>query len=143
MVFGGSVLSTICNGMINHEILSEHYASLYDTTDGFDNQTIKDAFSFYVKVYSNLRLKDLCRKYNSLLHKTTTVGLRQSLATRGGKTKRKCNAKPKKRARKKQQEEPPETEEEIHNALEEIAAAGISSADDEREEDNDTDTNNN
>jgi hypothetical protein len=42
-------------------------------------------------MFGNLRLKDLCRKYNSLLHKTITitVGLRQALAGRISNKKKK------------------------------------------------------
>jgi hypothetical protein len=94
---------------------------LYEDT-GFDDKQISIAFCFYVKVYSNLRLKDLCRKFNSRLHKTTTVGLRQLLASKRGKGK---GRKAKKRTRSKQPEEPEPTEEELHDSLVEIAETGI------------------
>ena len=64
MIFGGQALGTICKAMTSHELLVDHFKSLYDYT-GFDDNAINIAFCFYVKVYSNLRLKDLCRKFNS------------------------------------------------------------------------------
>jgi hypothetical protein len=121
MIFGGQALATICNAMTSHEILVDHFSSLYEDT-GFDDKQISIAFCFYVKVYSNLRLKDLCRKFNSRLHKTTTVGLRQSLASKRGKGK---GRKAKKRTRSKQPKEPEPTEEELHDSLVEIAETGI------------------
>ena len=91
MIFGGEALATICSSMTSHELLVDDFTSLYDQS-GFDDATIQEAFCFYVKVYSNLRIKDnLCRKYNSRLHKTTTVGLRQSLASKRGTGRKKKN----------------------------------------------------
>ena len=133
MIFGGNVLSTICNAMIEHEVLSEHFATLYDDSSMFDRETIDDAFAFYVKVYSNLRLKDLCRKYNSQLHKTNTVGLRQQLAHGGT-----LRTKSKKGRKRKKPEQLVESEAEIHSAMEEIAEAGVSTGDDESEQDTDS-----
>jgi hypothetical protein len=132
MIFGGQALGTICNAMTRHETLLDHFTSLYDGT-GFAMKTINVAFCFYVKVYSNLRIKDLCRKFNSRLHKTTTVGLRQSLASKRGKGR-----KAKKRKRNKTPEEPEPTENELHDSLIEIAETGIGSIDDEIEEDVDS-----
>jgi hypothetical protein len=40
MLFGGRVLATICDCMVNHEVLSEHFASLYEHNSGYDKQTI-------------------------------------------------------------------------------------------------------
>jgi hypothetical protein len=109
---------------------------LFASYSGYNKQTIRDAFAFYVKVYSNLRLKDLCRKYNSRLHKTTTVGLRQSLACKRGSEKKrgKGKATAKKRKRRKQPEPVIESEEDLHSALVEIAEEGVGAADDERED---------
>ena len=48
----------------------------------YSDKAITAAFHYYLRVYSNLRLKNLCYKYNGMLQKTTVVGLCQSLAGR-------------------------------------------------------------
>lgn len=138
MIFGGEALATICSSMTSHELLVDDFTSLYDQCR-FDDATIQEAFCFYVKVYSNLRIKDLCRKYNSRLHKTTTVGLRQSLASKRGTGRKKKNTI-KKHPRTKQPEEPELTNEEIHDALIEIAETGTVTVEDDL--DSDADINN-
>jgi hypothetical protein len=75
MVFGGGVLATICDAIADHEHFYLHFASLFDDTTCFSDETIQEGMEFIIKVYSNLRLKDLCRKYNSRLSKTKTVGI--------------------------------------------------------------------
>ena len=121
MVFGGGVLATICEAMSSHDLFKEHFMSLLGGTTSFDQDTVQEALEFYIKVFSNLRLKDLCRKYNSRLSKTNTVGIRQSLAV---------NRKSKKiEVKKRKREEVPDdeelTEEELHLAMESIAERGL------------------
>eukprot|EP00956_Cyclotella_meneghiniana_P036886 scaffold131835_cov89-Cyclotella_meneghiniana.AAC.1 len=65
-----------------------------------------------------MRLKDLVRNYNSRLSKTTTVGLRQRLATKGP------NKSVKKRPREEEKDEEP-TDEQVHNELMEEAENGL------------------
>jgi hypothetical protein len=90
-------------------------------------------------VYSNLRLKDLCRKYNSRLSKTKTVGIWQSLAVnRKGK---KREVKRRKRETEPEEEEEEElTEEELHLALENIAERGLDDEAAERNGDSESDS---
>ena len=66
MVFGGGVLATICDAIADHEHFYLHFASLFDDTTCFSDETMQEGMEFIIKVYSNLRLKDLCR--------STTVG---------------------------------------------------------------------
>jgi hypothetical protein len=81
---------------------------------------MQEGMELIIKVYSNLRLKDLCRKYNSRLAKTNTVGIRQSLAADRKGKKREVK-------RRKREAEPEEelTEEELHLVLENIAERGL------------------
>jgi hypothetical protein len=122
MVFGGGVLATICAAMSKHYLFHEHFTSLLDDTVTYHDDTIQEGLEFFVTVFSNLRLKDLCRKYNSRLSKTNTVGIRQSLA---------ANRKVKKRdIKRRKKEHEPEAEEEIpeeelHFELESIAERGL------------------
>lgn len=94
-----------------------HFESLFHENE-FEFDVIDTAFAYYIKVFSNLRLRDLCQKYNSKLDKTTTVGLRQSLATH-----KPLAGSVKKRTRKKLQsttannEHDSNSNEDIHNAL--------------------------
>jgi hypothetical protein len=65
MVFGGGVLATICEAIADHEHFYLHFSSLFDDATCFSDETIQEGMEFIIKVYSNLRLKDLCRKYRS------------------------------------------------------------------------------
>jgi hypothetical protein len=80
-------------------------------------------------MFGNLLLKDLCRKYNSLLHKTITitVGLRQALAGRISNKKKKkksCESARKKLRRPKTSHE--SEQHKRHNEMLEIADGGVS-----------------
>jgi hypothetical protein len=119
MIFGGQALATICSSVSKHEVFVSHFQSLYDESN-YSEEMIHEAFGFYLNVYSNLRLKDLCRKFNSQLHKSTTVGLRQSLAGNRGNGDR-VN----RRQRGELAQEPEPTEEEVHDMLVEIAENGV------------------
>ena len=120
MIFGGGVLSTICNAMTEHTHFREHFASLFNDNITFEEATTQAALEFYVKVYSNLRLKDFCRKYNSQLSKTNTVGIRQSLAVN---SKRNNNIKTRKRSPLPKDEVL--DEEQLHLELQTIAERGL------------------
>ena len=93
---------------------------------------MKKAFSFYIKVFSNLRIKDLCRKLNGRLSKTNTVGIRATTAVQSNsKGKGKGKGK-KKRERTKTVDD--ETEDEHHESLVEIAESGLSPAEEDDED---------
>jgi hypothetical protein len=127
MMFGGGVLATICDAIADHEYFYLYFDSLFDDTTCFSDETIQEGMEFIIKVYLNLRLKDLCRKYNSRLSRTNTVGIRQSLAVnRKGNTR-----EGKEHKRETELEEEELTEEELHLALENIAERGL---DDEADE---------
>lgn len=97
--------------------------------DEFGDLTICQGLEYYVKVFANLRIQDLCRKYNSQLHKTTTGTFRSSIATKPGKKSKM------KRWKKSEQEEREEqlTDNELHDHLMDIALAAVVDEDDEEE----------
>jgi hypothetical protein len=120
-VFGGGVLAMICEAILAHELFQEHFISLLGNGVSFNYETVQEAMDFYVKVFSNLRLKDLCRKYNSRLSKTNTVGIRQSLAA----NRKSKKIKVKTREREPEPDEEESTEQELHLELESIADRGL------------------
>ena len=118
--YGGLVLGYICRDITQHNHFMEHFESMFRAR-AFDVDTTNSAFRYYVKVFGNLRLKDLCRKYNSQLSKSTTVGLRQRLATKGPKgrvSKREKSA----------EKEDEQSAEELHESMMEVADNGASTA---------------
>lgn len=121
LVFGGGVLAMICEAILAHELFQEHFISLLGDGVSFNYETVQEAMDFYVKVFSNLRLKDLCRKYNSRLSKTNTVGIRQSLAANRKSKKIEVKA----REREPEPDEEESTEQELHLELESIADRGL------------------
>jgi hypothetical protein len=131
--FGGIVVSYICREIAQNDVLISHFSSLL-REDQYNDKTIHTAFKYYVQVFGNLRVKDLSRKFNAKLYKSTTAALRPSLATKG-KTKRdKAKSKSKvKRRPRVTQEEVVESDESVHNALIDIAEESMdydSSSDD-------------
>ncbi len=122
--FGGIVLACICDEMVRYLVFVDQFDSLFHDSE-FCDATIDEAFRFYVKVFSNLRVKDLCRKYNAQLSKTTTVGLRQTLATKKSNKKSKQIAK---RKRSTTSAVVTITPEDVHNQLADIADDGITTA---------------
>ncbi|KAL3784653.1 hypothetical protein ACHAWO_013451 [Cyclotella atomus] len=119
--FGGVVLSYITEAIANNTDLLDHFKGLFKE-DRFKDETIAVAFKYYVKVFANLRLKDLCRTYNSELHKINTANLRAGLATKGNTTTKTKKIKHKSRSKSS---ETVATEEEIHNDMLEISDGGI------------------
>eukprot|EP00956_Cyclotella_meneghiniana_P015438 scaffold23672_cov83-Cyclotella_meneghiniana.AAC.2 len=115
--YGGLVLGYVCDELATHDNLIEHFESLFNPR-AYDVETRNTAFRFYLKVFGNMRLKDLVRNYNSRLSKTTTVGLRQRLATKG--PKKNVNKRP----REEEKDEEP-TDEQVHNELMEEAENGL------------------
>jgi hypothetical protein len=103
--------------------------------DEYMEATVTSAFRYYVKVFGNLRAKDLSRKLNAQLHKSTTAALRPSLATKGEKKKKKKKKKSKRSKAKSKStvekrpadksDDVDETEEEINNALIDIAGESV------------------
>ena len=115
-IFGGGALASVCDAIKEHVQFKEHFASLLDENATFCEATIQEAFEFYIQVYSNLRLKDFCWKYNSCLSKTNTLGIRQSLVAN-----RKSNNDNKKRKRSPPPEDDKLDEDELHLELEAVA----------------------
>lgn len=123
--YGGIVVSYICNEIATNDALLGHFGSLL-REDRYDESTIQLAFKYYIKVFGNLRVKDLSRKFNvnAQLHKSTTAGLRPSLATKGTKKSKRSKAKSKSKVKKKPKAKAKEadiSEEELHNELLDIA----------------------
>ena len=118
--YGGLVLGCICEEIASHDNFIEHFESLF-RAGAYDVETVNTSLRYYVKVFGNLRAKDLARKYNARLSKTTTVGLRQRLATKGP------TKKPNKRQRQSDEDvEPEPTDEQTHDALMVETEIGIS-----------------
>lgn len=121
--YGGIVVSYICNEMARSDALLGHFGSLLKE-DRYGESTIQSAFKYYIKVFGNLRVKDLSRKLNAQLHKSTTAALRPSLATKGTKKSKRSKAKSKSKVKKKPKAKVKEaeiSEEELHNELLDIA----------------------
>ena len=137
-LFGGMLLVYILDGMMKNEVLTSLFAELFDGTS-FTEETIEATMKYYVKVFGNVRAKDLCYRMNSNITKAgATVGVRQTLAAmKGGTggTKTKQQGRKKKRRKKqptaeenkKKKEEEKAVEEEVekqqHNASQQSAAA--------------------
>ena len=138
-LFGGMLLVYILDGMLKNEVLTSLFAELFDGTS-FTEDTIETTMKYYVKVFGNVRAKDLCYRMNSNITKAgATVGVRQTLAamkggTGGTKTKQQGRKKKRKKKqstteenKKKKKEEEEAVEEEVekqqHNASQQSAAA--------------------
>ena len=139
-LFGGMLLVYILDGMLKNEVLTSLFAELFDGTS-FTEDTIETTMKYYVKVFGNVRAKDLCYRMNSNITKAgATVGVRQTLAamkggTGGTKTKQQGRKKKRKKKQstteenKKKKEEEKAVEEEVekqqHNASQQSAAMDI------------------
>ncbi|KAL9188663.1 hypothetical protein ACHAXT_007041 [Thalassiosira profunda] len=134
--FGGYLLGDICDGILENEDIRSLFWDLFQP-DEFDDETIYEALRYYVKVFGNVRAKDLCYRYNSNIQKGATVGLRQRLAGgKGGKGgKKKATTKRQKTSDEKEEsEDEPEvyeeekaTPEQQHKALQDVAAEEVRS----------------
>lgn len=84
-LFGGMLLVYILDGMLQNAVLTSLFADLFEGTS-FTEDTIKATMKYYVKVFGNVRAKDLCYRMNSNITKAgATVGTRQTLAAiKGG-----------------------------------------------------------
>ena len=140
-LFGGMLLVYILDGMLKNEVLTSLFAELFDGTS-FTEETIEATMKYYVKVFGNVRAKDLCYRMNSNITKAgATVGTRQTLAAMkggaGGTKKKKQQGRKKKRKKnqptteenKKKKKEEEAVEEEVekqqHNASQQSAAMDI------------------
>jgi len=133
--YGGIALSYICGEITTNDSLVSHFASLL-REDVYTDTAIITAFKFYVKVFGNLRAKDLSRKLNAQLHKSTTAALRPSLATKGEKKKSKrsiakSKSTVKKRSADHKSDNNDETEEQLNTALIDIAVESVDGESDE------------
>jgi flagellar biosynthesis GTPase FlhF len=79
-MFGGTLLSQILDGVLHNNTVVKLFTDLFTPNDKFSSDTISSTLQYYLKVFGNVRAKDLCYRYNSNLHKSATVGLRPSLA---------------------------------------------------------------
>ena len=116
-MFGGTLLIRICQGMLKNEYLISLFTELYIVGEDklFPDGIIAKSMAYYVKVFGNVRAKDLCYRLNSNILKGATVGVRQTLAaTKGKGTKKKkkgtgkqqqTKGRKKKKKKKTQQEE--------------------------------------
>lgn len=73
--------------MQENETLVAMFTGLFE--EGlFSTQTIKETMGYCLKVFGNVRAKDLCYRYNSNLRKAERrQGLRQNLASAAGRKK--------------------------------------------------------
>lgn len=112
-LYGGALLVGICSGILANETIQGLFFALYSDGAKFTEDEKKRSMQYYVKVFANVRAKDLCRRYNSNITKGATVGLRPTLAA-GGKpnSKKKQPAKKRKRSTAKQQQ-PAENEDRV------------------------------
>jgi len=123
--FGGTLLITICQGMLKNERLISLFTELY-VVEGeklFPDDVIVESMAYYIKVFGNVRAKDLCYRLNSNILKGATVGVRQTLAaTKGKGTKKKKKGKGKKQQQKtkKRRKKTQQEEEEEEEAAEEV-----------------------
>eukprot|EP00985_Skeletonema_marinoi_P002568 scaffold1057_cov203-Skeletonema_marinoi.AAC.16 len=103
IIFGGETLALICHGIVENPTIIIKFKSLFNS-DEFDDPTILETVKYYMKTFGNMRLKDLCYRYNSNLNHGAEVGIRQSLvgvAGGGGKRKKQKKSKGAKKRRKK------------------------------------------
>ncbi|EJK69929.1 hypothetical protein THAOC_08765 [Thalassiosira oceanica] len=77
-MFGGSLLSQLCNGMLENEQVVSQFEKLFVEGE-FSKETVKSTLDYYMKVFGNVRAKDLCYRLNSNISKGPSVGLRQSV----------------------------------------------------------------
>ena len=81
MLFGGMLLVRICDAMVQNDDLILLFSDLFSNSEPtFDAQTIVNTLRYYVKVFGNVRAKDLCYRYNSNIQKGARVGTRQMAA---------------------------------------------------------------
>ena len=91
---GGMLLAEIRSALCNNEQLLAQFTLLLDGKE-YEDGAISGALAYFIKVFSNLRAKDVALKYNSNLNGSNTVGLRQTLA--GGIIMGKSKGKKKKK----------------------------------------------
>ena len=91
MIFGEETLELICTGIIENTTMMGNFKQLF-SSDSFDEETIAAAVAYYMKTFANMRLKDLCYRYNSGLHEGPEVGIRQSLVGTKRSSKKKSAA---------------------------------------------------
>jgi len=105
-MFGGSLLSQLCNGMLENEQVVSRFEKLFAEGE-FSKETVKSTLEYYMKVFGNVRAKDLCYRLNSNLSKGPSVGLRQSVcgarATGKRKSKKEKKQEKKEKSRAKRQ----------------------------------------
>ena len=97
-MFGGTLLTQICEGILTNESIVSLFTNLYDA-DEFTPDPISESMKYYIKVFGNVRAKELCYRYNSNLTVGPEQGLRQNLCSNTGKGKK----KQKKGSKKKKQ----------------------------------------
>ena len=85
MTFGGRLLDSICEEVMDNETIYDIFFDLFDSSK-FSDDEMKQAMQYYIKVFGNCRAKDVCYRYNSNITQGDTVGLRQTLKA-GGKLK--------------------------------------------------------
>lgn len=76
---GGTLLCEIRDALMQNEQVFASFSSLLDGHE-YSDDTISKALEYFLKVFCNLRGKDVALKYNSNLNGSNTVGLRQTLA---------------------------------------------------------------
>ena len=95
MYRGGLLLAEIRDALGNDPSLIDQFTILFGREHAFSRDTIETAYKYFIKVFCNLRAKDVALKYNSNLNASNTVGLRQTLA--GGITIGKSKQKSKRK----------------------------------------------
>ena len=73
-LFEGLLLVEICDALLENEIIVLLFSGL--SPEGkFEADTIKTTMKYYVKVFGNIRVRDLVYRYNSNIRQGNTVGI--------------------------------------------------------------------
>ena len=63
-MFGRTLLTKICDALLNNDNFTSIFSDLF-MPDQFSTDTLNTTLRYYMKVFGNLRDKDLCNIYNS------------------------------------------------------------------------------
>ena len=129
----------ILDGMLKNDVLASLFSNLFDGTS-FTDDTIEATMKYYLKVFGNVRAKDLCYRMNSNITKAgATVGTRQTLAAlkggaggtkkeEQGSTRKRKKKQPTQKKRKKKKKEEEEEVAEVQQNTSQQAAMDVADA---------------
>ena len=82
MIFGGMLMEKVCLGMMENPTIISLFSGLFDNNN-FSEETITAIMRHHMKVFGNVRVKDLCFRCNSNTMNRVAVALHQTLAAGG------------------------------------------------------------